>query len=143
MNDGLAGLFLLRREDLRPASLECRDKWIVALLPFEFKQRKVSGETFAEPDVVPVLFRHRIPEPLMRHFVGYNARNARRPEQALIEEDLARMLHAAVNARRFNTREFFIRVRPDAGSVELSRLAHGSVERGGADVTIPRVQPGL
>ncbi len=59
----------LQIEDGLPAALQAGNKCVPALVMFGAKQSEVGGETFAEPNIIPVFLCDCISKPLMRDFM--------------------------------------------------------------------------
>src|SRR5471030_1118838 len=85
MHDGRIRMRQCVVDRMELAAFNAIEKGVVSILEFLVEQREVGGEAFAQPDVVPILLRRRIAEPLVRHLVRDQL--AARPGVAVAIED--------------------------------------------------------
>src|SRR5262245_26807459 len=107
------------------------------------EQREVSGEAFAQPDIVPIRLGDGVAEPLVGDLVRDEADDRSATERVLTVENRAGVFGAAVDPRRLHVAEFFVGVRPDVFAEKLHRQSRSLFKSGNARVTILMIDPGL
>ncbi len=137
VHDAVVGVRLVEADHGVPAALQPGDEPVAAERVLGEQQREVGREPLAQPDIVPVVFGHRIAEPLMRDLVRDQPRQAALPPHAVLAvEDRRGQLHAAAEVGGLHVRQLLVRVRADLLAEELHHLAGGRLEVADAGVAV-------
>src|SRR5262245_1064482 len=107
------------------------------------EQREVSGEAFAQPDIVPIRLGDGVAKPLVGDLVRDEADDGAATERVLTVENRAGVFGAAVDPRRLHVAEFFVGVWPDVFAEKLHCQSRSLFKSGYACVTILMIDPGL
>src|SRR6185437_478108 len=117
VDDGRVRVRLRIAAGLGGARFDALQERIPAVLMLLIEKSEIGGESLRKPDVVPILFRGRIAEPLMRHLMGDELASGAASGVAI--EDVAGELHASTGAVRLYLGELLVGVRADVVVVEL------------------------
>src|SRR5262249_54745830 len=131
------------RKALALDALNTRHELIAPVIMLNKEQREVSGEAFAQPDIVPIRLGDGVAKPLVGDLVRDEADDRSATERVLTVENRAGVFGAAVDPRRLHVAEFFVGVRTDVFTEKLHCQPRSLFKTSNARVTILMIDPGL